>query len=413
MKVLKLFIVILFVLPGISETSAQWVNINFSDKYQADHILSFKGNLYVSATAKLVVDTSGIFKSTDKGKSWARVSDKITAKYFGKLTAFTRSGFDYIFADSDSGVFCSVNEGQTWVAKNKTIGKVSTKIAAQIDGNLYASTYLHTYRSADMGESWQEIFFNTKNRGTGAIIKKGNFLLATMVDGSSDFLFKSTDNGLTWNSVVSNMYQASGMALLGDNLYAACGTVLLKSHDDGLNCLIVSGLPAGYNYLKIKAYGDYLFCVHLTGIYFQHKDSTNWHNTSSSLLPVFFSAGEVDENYIYASTFERKIWRRPITDVLTEVEDQNIQRTPFTLNQNYPNPFTQMTEIKWRTSEYGQALLKVYDFAGREIKTIVDEKKAPGEHQVTFDASGLPAGVYFYQLQVDGNVESKKMIVSQ
>jgi hypothetical protein len=412
MKVLKLFIVILFVLPGISETRAQWIQINFSDKYEAQQILSYKGILYVPAIAYLLADTSGIFKSTDKGNSWKRVKN-ISSKYYTKLIAFPVGATDYIFAASDSGVFCSVDEGLTWVAKNSTIGNVPFSKVAQADGILYASKYLHTYRSADLGESWQEIFFNTKNRGAGAIIKKDNFLLAAMADGTSDYLFKSTDNGLTWNSVGSNMYQVNGMALLGENLFAACGTALLKSPDNGLNCFIVSGLPPGYNYLNIKAYGDYLFCVHLTGIYFQHKDSTNWHNTSSSLLPVFFSAGEVDENYIYASTFDRKIWRRPITDVLTDIEDQNSQRATFTLNQNYPNPFTQMTEIKWHTSEYSKVELKVYDFAGREIKTIVDENQAPGKHQVTFDASGLPAGVYFYQLQVDGNVETKKMIVSQ
>ena len=412
MKVLKMFILILFILPVRFETSAQWVNINFSDKYEAQQILSYKGTLYVPAFAYLLEDTSGIFKSTDKGNSWKRVKD-ISSKYYTNLTAFPVGAIDYIFAASDSGVFCSVDEGLTWVAKNSTIGNVPFSKVVQTDGILYASKYLHTYRSADLGESWQEIFFNTKNRGTGAIIKKDNFLLATMVDGSSDFLFKSTDNGLTWNSVGSNMYQANGMALIGDNLYAACGTVLLRSPNNGLNCFIVSGLPAGYNYLKIKAYGDYLFCVHLTGIYFQHKDSTNWHNTSSSLLPVFFSAGEVDENYIYASTFDRKIWRRPITDVLTDIEDQNSQRATFTLNQNYPNPFTETTTISWKLPKDAHVFLKVYDYTGREMKTLVNGEQVKGEHKVLFNATGLPAGVYSFQLHANGKIETKKMIVSQ
>ena len=411
MKTIKLFIVILFVLLSRFETSAQWVNINFSDKYEAQQILSYKEALYVPAFAKLLVDTSGIFKSTDKGNSWNRVK-RISSDFYTKLMAFSVGATDYIFAASDSGVFCSTDAGLTWIAKNNTIGYVPFSKVAQADGILYASKYLHTYRSEDLGESWQEIFFDAKNRGAGTIIKKDNFLLATMVDGSSDFLFKSTDNGLTWNSVGSNMYQATCMAVLGDNLYAVCGTVLIKSPNNGLTCSIVSGLPPGYNFLNIKAYGDYLFCVHLTGIYFQHKDSTNWHNASSSLLPVFFSAGEVDENYIFASTFERKIWRRPITDVLTEVKDQNLRPT-YALKQNYPNPFVETTTISWQLPEMAHVALKVYDFAGREVETLVDGKQTKGHHWVNFDASGLPAGVYLCRLQANGNIETIKMLVSR
>jgi flagellar hook assembly protein FlgD len=55
--------------------------------------------------------------------------------------------------------------------------------------------------------------------------------------------------------------------------------------------------------------------------------------------------------------------------------------------------------------------LKIYDFMGKEVKTLVDEDKGTGKHQVIFDASGWPAGVYFYQLQVNGAVETKKMVL--
>ena len=97
MKTIKLFIVILFVLLSRFETSAQWVNINFSDKYEAQQILSYKEALYVPAFAKLLVDTSGIFKSTDKGNSWNRVK-RISSDFYTKLMAFSVGATDYIFA---------------------------------------------------------------------------------------------------------------------------------------------------------------------------------------------------------------------------------------------------------------------------------------------------------------------------
>jgi hypothetical protein len=45
--------------------------------------------------------------------------------------------------------------------------------------------------------------------------------------------------------------------------------------------------------------------------------------------------------------------------------------------------------------------LKLYDLYGREVATVLDEEMFAGEHTVQFDASGLPAGVYFYKLTVD------------
>jgi hypothetical protein len=412
MKVLKQVILILLILTGRFETRAQWIQVNFPDKYVAQQILSYKETLYVPAIAKLSADTSGIFKSTDRGNSWSRIRN-ISSSFYSKVIAFPVGATDYIFAATDSGIYCTSDYGQTWIGKNNTLGKTLVINITQIDGIIYASKYLHTYRSADLGESWQEIFFNSKNRGTGAIVRKGNFLLAAMVDGTSDFLFKSTDNGLMWSSYGGYFYGANTMALVGNTIYAGSYTALQKSINDGLNWTVVSGLPSGYNYLYLKAFRDYLFCVHLTGVYFQHKDSTIWHNTSNGLMPVFFSTGEVDENYIYAAAQEGKIWRRPLAEVLTDVEDQNNLSAGFTLLQNYPNPFTRLTEIKWRTSEYSQVELKVYDFTGRGIKTLVDEKEAPGEHRVTFDATGLTAGVYFYQLKANGKVETKKMIISR
>ncbi len=83
----------------------------------------------------------------------------------------------------------------------------------------------------------------------------------------------------------------------------------------------------------------------------------------------------------------------------------------FILNQNYPNPFKEITTINWRQPNDGHVVLKVYDFTGRVVKTLVDCEQAKGEHKVKFDASGLSAGVYFYQLKVSGNAETKRMVL--
>ena len=81
------------------------------------------------------------------------------------------------------------------------------------------------------------------------------------------------------------------------------------------------------------------------------------------------------------------------------------------LYQNYPNPFNPNSEIRYQISEFRHVKLAVYDLLGREVAVLVNEKKAPGIYQVTFDASSLASGVYFYRLVTGSFVETRKFIV--
>jgi len=83
----------------------------------------------------------------------------------------------------------------------------------------------------------------------------------------------------------------------------------------------------------------------------------------------------------------------------------------FILSQNYPNPFNPSTIIRYEIPERGFVTLKVYDVLGNEIATLVNEEKSIGSYAVEFNATGLPNGIYFYQLQAGSFVETKKMIL--
>ncbi len=83
----------------------------------------------------------------------------------------------------------------------------------------------------------------------------------------------------------------------------------------------------------------------------------------------------------------------------------------YLLNQNYPNPFNPTTRIAFAIPKAGFVSLKMYDVLGREVATLVDETKQPGECSVTWDASGMPSGVYFYRLQAGPFAETKKLIL--
>lgn len=101
-----------------------------------------------------------------------------------------------------------------------------------------------------------------------------------------------------------------------------------------------------------------------------------------------------------------------LTDEITAVaENENSIPTTFSLDQNYPNPFNPSTKISWQSPVSGHQTLKVYDVIGNEVATLVDDFRSAGRYEVTFDASGLSSGIYFYKLQAGNFVETRKMIL--
>lgn len=95
------------------------------------------------------------------------------------------------------------------------------------------------------------------------------------------------------------------------------------------------------------------------------------------------------------------------------VKDKPLTSVPGTyeLFQNYPNPFNPNTTIAYSLSQYAIVELKVYDSMGREVKTLVKQVMPPGRHEATFETNGLATGLYFYRLNVAGQVFTKSMML--
>ncbi|MBI4810167.1 MAG: T9SS type A sorting domain-containing protein [Ignavibacteriales bacterium] len=87
----------------------------------------------------------------------------------------------------------------------------------------------------------------------------------------------------------------------------------------------------------------------------------------------------------------------------------------FELSQNYPNPFNPTTIINYQLPIANLVTLKVYDVLGREVATLVNEKKEAGRYEVEFNASNLSSGVFFYRLSASGRagdfLSTKKFIL--
>ena len=83
----------------------------------------------------------------------------------------------------------------------------------------------------------------------------------------------------------------------------------------------------------------------------------------------------------------------------------------FMLLQNYPNPFNAQTTIRFALPKSQNVRLTVYDLLGRRIEVLIDEYREAGIHTITFEASGLSSGVYFYRLQAGDAVEIRRMVL--
>jgi hypothetical protein len=83
----------------------------------------------------------------------------------------------------------------------------------------------------------------------------------------------------------------------------------------------------------------------------------------------------------------------------------------FDLRQNYPNPFNPSTTVSYSVPRRAIVLVRIFNALGQEIARLVNELKEAGTYQLTWNASNVPSGIYFYRLQAGEYVETKKMIL--
>lgn len=98
-------------------------------------------------------------------------------------------------------------------------------------------------------------------------------------------------------------------------------------------------------------------------------------------------------------------------DSTVDIEDGNpIPERAFYINC-FPNPFNSQATFEFTLGEPGFVSLAVYNLLGQKITTVVDEEMTPGDHRITFNASDLPSGLYFYKFQTLQITEKGKMLL--
>jgi hypothetical protein len=97
----------------------------------------------------------------------------------------------------------------------------------------------------------------------------------------------------------------------------------------------------------------------------------------------------------------------------TGVASDQLPVSSYQLAQNYPNPFNPSTTIHFSLPQREQVTLRVFNVLGREERILVNGALEAGEHRVVFDATGLPSGVYFYQIKTPSFSQTRKAVLVQ
>lgn len=96
----------------------------------------------------------------------------------------------------------------------------------------------------------------------------------------------------------------------------------------------------------------------------------------------------------------------------TSVDDRSNTPSPsYALNQNYPNPFNATTIIRYSLAQAGKVKVRIFNLAGQEIETLVNENQAAGEHELHWHPTGLASGIYLYRLESERFVATRKLIL--
>ena len=182
---------------------------------------------------------------------------------------------------------------------------------------------------------------------------------------------------------------------------------------------------------NIETYGNYAVIAHYTaGIRILNISNPSnpvevaWYDTYPSSNSTNFSGCwgvyKFSSGKIIGSDISNGLFVIKTNFIMTEIPKEiNSNAKDYKLNQNFPNPFNPVTNIKFSLKENSKVSLKIYSIQGKEVAEIINDRRDGGDYEINFDAGkyNLNSGVYFYTLNVNNRSnsfsETKKMILTK
>jgi photosystem II stability/assembly factor-like uncharacterized protein len=389
----------------------QWIQTSGLDSLTVMCLAKQGSNLFAG------ISNHGVYWSTDGGANWTPRKTGLTDTL---VRALVSCGGILFAGTEEHSVFRSTDDGASWVLTNNGIGNQRILSLAANEQTIFAGTYNNSaYRSTDQGITWSPSINGLYSSYVRALAVSDSGIFA----GTDYGLYRSTDNGTTWHSI--GLSTTSGwiasMIIKGSTILASTdGTpkvfrstnmgIAWQESDSGMMA------PGVYSFASTNSI---IFAGTYWGFYLSNDNGLSWIEKSEGfvdpphgLYDKTLYALLLDSTYLFAGGFEKGVWRRPISELLTSVENKHEQIPSYiVLEQNYPNPFNPSTNISFSLKSRSLVSLKVYDLLGREVAIILNEELSAGNHTKQWNALGFPSGVYFYRLQAGSFSETKKLIL--
>ena len=361
------------------DNGISWDSLSSISSIGVSKILQVGDVLLVNTSRALIwpVMIPSLFRSDDFGKTWYSVHDAV---YGGQSMTFFNSR---VYADLDGKLYSSNDTGKTWNLLN-TSSFFPNQIAEVLSDGFFLYVRINSqalYRSVDNGSTWDSLKINFPNHFYDVLAQDSCIYVGTYSDG----FYISRDRGNNWQGASTGLPDSSGFSALhfiGDNIIASVSKDFQQSV---------------YRY-NLRENKWYLFNE---GFSIKYSD---WIYDFAS-----------NDKYLFLTT-DSSVWRRPVSDLITDIHNTNYQLIKnVVLYQNYPNPFNPITTIRYSIPKAEHVTLKIYDELGKEVSTLVNENEEAGNHEVQFNSQAndnkqLASGIYFYRLTT-GNFSAVKKII--
>lgn len=354
-----------------------------------------------------------ILRTSNSGNSWI-VQSPVNSNRLNNVTSVNNNT---LLAAGNSGtIIISANSGLNWSIRTSPVNE-DFYSSAFIDPNtgFISGSNGVILKTINSGGNWVQ-----QTSGTSLKLNCIRFLnsVTGFSCGENGLLIRTTDSGVTWNSVnlgVSNNLK-SLFFIDNSGFLAGSNGFLSKTTNSGNNWLTQSTQAGGdINSVYFSSLDTGVLAFSGGSVKVTSNGGVNWYQTSIQNGSTNFSLNSVclqnNKKGFIAGNYGIILKANGFFSPIIGIQNNSSNLQSFSLSQNYPNPFNPVTNIKFNIPKSGFVKITVFDMLGREVTSIVNESMQPGSYNVDWDASNYSSGVYFYKLETEGFVESKKMVL--
>jgi len=295
-------------------------------------------------------------------------------------------------------VYRTTNGAANWTAISNDLtdgipgtrlGTVTTIAVAPSDSNIiYAGTDdSHIWVTNDYGDNWTDISLHPE--------LPDRWVTRVVVDPDDANIIYATYSGLKWRDPQSHVFKSTDMGLSWANISS-------DLPDAPVNAFTVDNNNP-----------DWLYAGSDVGAFVSFNGGISWEVLGEGLpvVSVYDMKIHPTENYLAIGTHGRSMYKLDLNQLIVGVNDDKIAVNNFELLQNYPNPFNSSTKIWYNLPERMHVSFILYDCLGNTLDILVDKEQGPGTFSVEINSNDLASGIYFYRIVAGVFDHTKKMVV--